>query len=72
MDALVSNREYTQALALIDSGLAGSMAAPDYLLLALAEKQPKTSARYLVRLRDKKVRAMLRHSSRSIADVKCA
>ena len=57
VDALVSNREYTQALALIDSGRAGSMAAPDYLLLALAEKQPKTSARYLVRLRDKRVRA---------------
>ena len=55
VDALVSNREYAQALALIDSGCAGPIAPPDYLLLALAEKQPKTSPRYLVRLRDKKV-----------------
>jgi len=49
----VSAREYAEALALIDAGVAGPIQPPDYLLLALAEKQPKAAARYLVRLRDK-------------------
>ena len=65
LDNFVSNHEYAQALALIDAGLAGSLVAPDYLLLALAEKHPKSSARLLVRLRDRQVRDRRPHGGQS-------
>jgi ABC-type amino acid transport substrate-binding protein len=54
-DTLIARQDYTAALALLDSGRAGAAAAPDYLLLALAARQPVTAPRWLVRVRDKMV-----------------